>query len=392
MNCARAKSRPSACANDRAASVLPSPGKSSISTWPLARTAASTRLSACRLPTTAWPTRSSTSVRDAGRLRAAEVGGRGSAVPLLTASSVTERLDPGQVAVDLVRREPADGQLGEVAQLGVGEVGVAGAGQRDQPVAQRRSGVAGVEVAVEDPAGGRWPRRRRGARTAAGSSPSGAAWVPAASRSSHSRAATAVGSSAQPSSRGPKSRRVSTTWPTTTTSARSAARAHQARSSGPLTGPPRRRDRIRASASSAARRSCLAHLVAAEAGLAVELQQPGHGRPVDVGGVEHPQRQLRGGLPLAPGHPRPLGLQLEPVPALHDRVARLALLEEPRLLVGVLGHGGGDPLPVVEGLELAGRRLLVDAAPGGRRCAGGVRRGRRRAASRRGRRAGRRPR
>ena len=38
MNCARAKSRPRACAKDRAARVLPSPGKSSSSTCPLART------------------------------------------------------------------------------------------------------------------------------------------------------------------------------------------------------------------------------------------------------------------------------------------------------------------------------------------------------------------
>ena len=39
MNWARAKSRPRARANERAARVLPSPGKSSSSTWPLARIA-----------------------------------------------------------------------------------------------------------------------------------------------------------------------------------------------------------------------------------------------------------------------------------------------------------------------------------------------------------------
>ncbi len=60
VNCTRAKSRPSTRARLRAARVLPSPGKSSSSTWPLARTAESTSVSGRRLPTTAFSTSSST--------------------------------------------------------------------------------------------------------------------------------------------------------------------------------------------------------------------------------------------------------------------------------------------------------------------------------------------
>ena len=58
MNWARVKSSPSVCAKDRAASVLPSPGKSSSSTCPPARIALRTRVSAaaCR-PRRARPRR-----------------------------------------------------------------------------------------------------------------------------------------------------------------------------------------------------------------------------------------------------------------------------------------------------------------------------------------------
>ena len=68
MNWTRRKPRPSAWANERAVSVLPTPGTSSSRTWPRARMPASTSRSGWRLPTTAWPTRSRTSVDEAGAL------------------------------------------------------------------------------------------------------------------------------------------------------------------------------------------------------------------------------------------------------------------------------------------------------------------------------------
>ncbi len=60
VNCARLNVRPSVCANERAASVLPRPGMSSSRTWPPARMPASTSVRALRLPTTATETSSST--------------------------------------------------------------------------------------------------------------------------------------------------------------------------------------------------------------------------------------------------------------------------------------------------------------------------------------------
>src|SRR3954451_8770928 len=60
VNCTRAKSSPSTRARLRAAKVLPSPGKSSSSTCPLASTAERTSVSGVRLPITALSTASST--------------------------------------------------------------------------------------------------------------------------------------------------------------------------------------------------------------------------------------------------------------------------------------------------------------------------------------------
>ena len=111
MNWARAKSRPRAPANDRAASVLPRPGKSSSRTWPLARMPASTRVSASRLPTTARPTSSRTrsaNVRD-GRVGAGVSCGHGT-------SSIRVRMRSISVGA-----EPAYGV--ELAVEGLGEAG-----------------------------------------------------------------------------------------------------------------------------------------------------------------------------------------------------------------------------------------------------------------------------
>ena len=60
VNCSRRKPSPSAWAKQRAVSVLPSPGRSSSSTWPPARMPARTSASASRLPTMTVPTASST--------------------------------------------------------------------------------------------------------------------------------------------------------------------------------------------------------------------------------------------------------------------------------------------------------------------------------------------
>ena len=60
MNCTRLKSRPSAAANDRAISVLPRPGRSSMRTWPPASTVVRISASAPRLPTTTRPISSRT--------------------------------------------------------------------------------------------------------------------------------------------------------------------------------------------------------------------------------------------------------------------------------------------------------------------------------------------
>src|SRR6516165_176738 len=60
VNCTRVNLSPNAAANDLAISVLPRPGRSSMSTWPRARTAVSMSVSAERLPTTARSISSST--------------------------------------------------------------------------------------------------------------------------------------------------------------------------------------------------------------------------------------------------------------------------------------------------------------------------------------------
>ena len=62
MHCTRRNSSPSAVARLRAASVLPSPGTSSNSTWPPPRMAASATLSGSRMPTTSVATSSSTAL------------------------------------------------------------------------------------------------------------------------------------------------------------------------------------------------------------------------------------------------------------------------------------------------------------------------------------------
>ena len=174
-------------------------------------------------------------------------------------------------------------------------------------VAQRRSGVAGVEVAGQHAvvdaclAGVRSDVRRRLESQRRGADADGVEDQPQQGRHRRSRSAPSR------SSRGSKSRRVSTTCPTDDDQHEEpTARAHQARRSSAAhrtsprrcagSGPARRRPRpVR-----------LAEVVLAEAGLAVELQQPADRRPVDVGGVQHPQRELRGGLPrlARPAPPR----------------------------------------------------------------------------------------
>src|SRR5947209_583020 len=62
VNCTRVKSSPSAAANDRAISVLPRPGRSSISTWPRASTVVRINVSAARFPTTTRSISSSTAI------------------------------------------------------------------------------------------------------------------------------------------------------------------------------------------------------------------------------------------------------------------------------------------------------------------------------------------
>ncbi|COX99330.1 Uncharacterised protein [Mycobacterium tuberculosis] len=60
VNCTRVKSSPNAAAKDRAISVLPRPGRSSMSTWPRASTAVRMSVSAERFPTTTRSISSST--------------------------------------------------------------------------------------------------------------------------------------------------------------------------------------------------------------------------------------------------------------------------------------------------------------------------------------------
>ena len=74
VHCSRRKSRPSAEARLRAASVLPSPGTSSNSTCPPARMLASATSTASLMPTTTVATRS----RIAALSRAISSTGRGS--------------------------------------------------------------------------------------------------------------------------------------------------------------------------------------------------------------------------------------------------------------------------------------------------------------------------
>src|ERR1700757_2136679 len=60
VNCTRVNLSPNAEAKDLAIRVLPRPGRSSMSTWPRARTAVSMSVSAERLPTTTRSISSST--------------------------------------------------------------------------------------------------------------------------------------------------------------------------------------------------------------------------------------------------------------------------------------------------------------------------------------------
>src|SRR5271166_5367628 len=64
VNCTRVNRSPSAAAKDRAISVLPRPGRSSMSTWPRARTAVRMSVSAERFPTTTRSISSSTASHD----------------------------------------------------------------------------------------------------------------------------------------------------------------------------------------------------------------------------------------------------------------------------------------------------------------------------------------
>src|SRR6056297_388530 len=128
VNWAREKSRPSVCANERAASVLPRPGKSSSSTWPPARTAARTRVRASRLPTTAISTSSSTSFARRETSPAPSCGAdSGSRFMGLR----SELFDQGEDAVEGARsgagggvRGVVDESLEFVADDGTGGVGV----------------------------------------------------------------------------------------------------------------------------------------------------------------------------------------------------------------------------------------------------------------------------
>ena len=66
------------------------------------------------------------------------------------------------------------------------------------------------------------------------------------------------------------------------------------------------------------------HRVVGEAGLAVEVGQPGHRARVGADQVEHAEHELAGRLPRPAYDAAADRLLLEPVPAGHDRVARLA--------------------------------------------------------------------
>ncbi len=93
MNWARAKSRPRACANDRAARVLPRPGKSSSSTWPLARIGRQHQGQRLAL--------ADDGLLDLVEHGAAELGGL-----LPTGRCRSQLLDPPHASVDLGPAEP----------------------------------------------------------------------------------------------------------------------------------------------------------------------------------------------------------------------------------------------------------------------------------------------
>src|SRR5580693_1299116 len=76
VNCTRVNPSPSAAAKDRAISVLPRPGRSSMSTWPRARTAVRISVRAERFPTTARSISSSTASQCAVVLPAGIATGR----------------------------------------------------------------------------------------------------------------------------------------------------------------------------------------------------------------------------------------------------------------------------------------------------------------------------
>ena len=152
MNCARAKSRPSAVANERAARVLPSPGKSSSSTWPLARMPASTRVSALPLADDG-----ATDLVEHALGEAGDVGGIGMVAAGVSVGHGLPRFGSGcgrsRRASAVVGVELVAG--GCAARSGSRDAGEADAGGRARPA----DGVVGLLVAGQDAEVARWPRR-----------------------------------------------------------------------------------------------------------------------------------------------------------------------------------------------------------------------------------------
>ena len=110
MNWARAKSSPSACAKDRAASVLPSPGKSSSSTCPLARIGRQHQ-------------RQRLALADDGPLHLVEHGVAQLAGPAHGSSLRSQLLDPSQASVDLGPGEPSWRSVQDGGQVGAEQLG-----------------------------------------------------------------------------------------------------------------------------------------------------------------------------------------------------------------------------------------------------------------------------
>ena len=129
MNCARVNPRPRVCANDRAASVLPRPGRSSISTCPPARMPASTSTSASRLPTTARSTSSSTC---AARREASDALGL-----VVLGRAGSQCLDPVEEYVDLLQAH-AGGRAAAAGPARPARARAAGRPGRGRPASSRR--------------------------------------------------------------------------------------------------------------------------------------------------------------------------------------------------------------------------------------------------------------